>query len=296
MHDEPISHDQNFKNLILDYPREALEFFAASEARAIPPEAQITPVREELLKERLGDRFFELDVPLLVEWPGGEREAIVFCIEENTKGNVADLRRHAVYVLQLSEMLDMTRVVPVAIHPFDKKPAAETFELKGDFGTYLHFKAITTTLSIMEAERHLESENRVELICLPLMKHAQEQKRKVVWASINGLNKKEKNKDKRSKYLRFVFQYSKLDAQELRNMSQEAAQHCANPEEFMSTMDVLLAQGEVKGMAKGTIKTILNLCKSGIISNLQAREQLEKLSTAGEISQDDLRESLAKLS
>ena len=26
-----ISHDQNFKNLILDYPREALAFFAAGE-------------------------------------------------------------------------------------------------------------------------------------------------------------------------------------------------------------------------------------------------------------------------
>ena len=27
-----ISHDQNFKNLILDYPRDALSFFAAPEA------------------------------------------------------------------------------------------------------------------------------------------------------------------------------------------------------------------------------------------------------------------------
>ena len=26
-----ISHDQNFKNLILDYPRDALSFFAAPE-------------------------------------------------------------------------------------------------------------------------------------------------------------------------------------------------------------------------------------------------------------------------
>ncbi len=27
-----MSHDQNFKNLILDYPRESLAFFAAAEA------------------------------------------------------------------------------------------------------------------------------------------------------------------------------------------------------------------------------------------------------------------------
>lgn len=33
----PISHDQNFKNLILDYPRQALEFFVASAAGKVYP-------------------------------------------------------------------------------------------------------------------------------------------------------------------------------------------------------------------------------------------------------------------
>jgi hypothetical protein len=69
-----MTHDQNFKNLILDYRRPALEFFAAPEAVAIPADARILPVRQEPLQERLGDRFRELDTPLLVEWPEG-REA-----------------------------------------------------------------------------------------------------------------------------------------------------------------------------------------------------------------------------
>jgi len=30
-----MSHDQNFKNLILNYPRQALTFFAAAEAEAL---------------------------------------------------------------------------------------------------------------------------------------------------------------------------------------------------------------------------------------------------------------------
>ena len=70
------NHDQNFKNLILDYPHEALSFFAAEEASEIKAETRITPIRQEQLKERLGDRFHELDVPLLVEWPDGQREAL----------------------------------------------------------------------------------------------------------------------------------------------------------------------------------------------------------------------------
>ena len=66
-----MTHAQNFKNLILDYPREAIALFAAAEA-------PVTPVRQEQLQERLGERFRELDVPLLVEWPDGRHEAILF--------------------------------------------------------------------------------------------------------------------------------------------------------------------------------------------------------------------------
>ena len=51
-----MDHDQNFKNLILDYPRQALELFAAAEAGALDASVQITPVRQEQLKERLGER------------------------------------------------------------------------------------------------------------------------------------------------------------------------------------------------------------------------------------------------
>ncbi|MGD9973361.1 MAG: hypothetical protein AB7S77_09895 [Desulfatirhabdiaceae bacterium] len=35
----------------------------------------LSPIRQEQLKERLGDRFRELDTPLLVEWLDGRREA-----------------------------------------------------------------------------------------------------------------------------------------------------------------------------------------------------------------------------
>ena len=43
-----ISHDQNFKNLILDYPRESLAFFAAEEAPSAADEVRIVPARVNL--------------------------------------------------------------------------------------------------------------------------------------------------------------------------------------------------------------------------------------------------------
>ena len=51
-----MTHDQNFKNLILDYPRQALEFFAAEEVGDLDEGVRIIPIRQEQLKERLGDR------------------------------------------------------------------------------------------------------------------------------------------------------------------------------------------------------------------------------------------------
>ncbi len=63
-----ITHDQNFKNLILDYPLDALEFFAAEEAKHISADTRVIPIRQEQLKDRLGDHFHELDTPVLVEY------------------------------------------------------------------------------------------------------------------------------------------------------------------------------------------------------------------------------------
>ena len=36
-----VSHDQNFKNLIIDYPRQAIELFSPEEARHIGPKARV---------------------------------------------------------------------------------------------------------------------------------------------------------------------------------------------------------------------------------------------------------------
>ncbi|MGD9298767.1 MAG: hypothetical protein PVG09_03600 [Thiohalocapsa sp.] len=70
-----MSHHRNVKNLVLDYPHAALPLYAA-EAASLDPDARIVPVRQEQLQERLSERFRELDIPLLVEWPDGRRAAL----------------------------------------------------------------------------------------------------------------------------------------------------------------------------------------------------------------------------
>ena len=57
----PVSHDQNFKNLILDYPRQAIDLFCEQEARELDDSVRIVPLRQEQLKERLGEHFFSFN-------------------------------------------------------------------------------------------------------------------------------------------------------------------------------------------------------------------------------------------
>ena len=81
---DAVSHDQNFKNLIVDYPRDSLAFFAPGEAPAPKDDVRITPVRQEQLKDRLAGGYRALDAPLLVEWADGRRDAVVFALEEES--------------------------------------------------------------------------------------------------------------------------------------------------------------------------------------------------------------------
>ena len=74
--------------------------------------ARVVPVREEMLQERLGDRYRRLDVPLKVEWEDKSREPILFLVEEESDQHRFSPRRLAYYDLDLGGMFNTVRVVP----------------------------------------------------------------------------------------------------------------------------------------------------------------------------------------
>ncbi|MGM0984782.1 MAG: DUF4351 domain-containing protein [Pseudomonadota bacterium] len=198
------SHDQNFKNLILDYPREALVFFAADEAGDIDAGVTITPLRQEQLKERLGERFRELDVPLLVEWPDGRREALLFVLEEETNPQRFSIHRLAHYCLDLAELLATQRVVPVVIFLHESPAIPRQLALGSEQHRYLAFDYLACVLAATPAERYLDSNNLVARLNLPNMQWAPEHKVEIYAEAIKGLLTLEPNIEKQIKYLDFV--------------------------------------------------------------------------------------------
>ena len=212
---DAVSHDQNFKNLILDYPREALAFFAPDEAPHPGDAARVVPVRQEQLQRRLGARYRELDTPLLVEWEDGRREAILFALEEESDRHRFSMHRLAHYCLDLTELLGTDRVVPVAVFLRRRDPAP-ALVLGTERRRYLTFGHLDCRLAEMPAERWLDSGNVVARVNLPNMRSPAERRVEVYAQAVRGLLTLEPDDARRAKYLDFVDIYAGLDDNEFR--------------------------------------------------------------------------------
>jgi len=198
------------QSLIIDHPHQALIFFAAAEADEIDEQVRITPMRQEQLQGRLGERFRELDVPLLVEWPNKRREALLFVLEEESDARRFSIHRLAHYCLDLAEMLNITRVVPVVIFLRRASGVEQRLRLGGDRHTYLDFHYLSCALGELPYEDYRHSDNLVAQLNLPNMAYPPQHKVAVYAQAVKGLIALEPDPEKQLKYLDFIDIYTLL--------------------------------------------------------------------------------------
>ena len=260
-----MSHDQNFKNLILDYPRQALSFFAPEETADALADAEIIPVRQEQLKERLGERFRELDVPLLVQWTDGRRAALLFVIEEETDPRRFSIHRLAHYCLDLAELFETERVVPVVVFLHGSAPRYQ-LTLGGDRRRYLQFDYLACELATIPFEAHRESRNIVARVNLPNMRFTPERKLETYAYATRGLIELEPDPEKRLKYIDFIDIYANLDDNERqryqREYPDEADIMSSFSERFIEQgIRQGVERGERQGVRKGEATMLLSLLR-----------------------------------
>ncbi len=241
------THDQNFKNLILDYPYDSLRFFAAKEAFDLTPDVDIIPVRQEQLKDRLGDHFHEVDTPMLLQWPDGRREAAVFLFEEESKPSDFSIHRTGRYCLHLSELLETDRVIPIVIflRPGKYRPS---LTLGGDWNTYIFVRFIPCDLGRIPAENYMNSDNIVARLNLPNMAYPADRKIDVYAGARDGLVELEQKFEKQKKYAEFIDLYSKLDETEFIRYMEEYLPKSPRKEAIMGLTQMLINEGFQKGM------------------------------------------------
>jgi hypothetical protein len=204
-----MTHDQNFKNLIIDYPHAALAFFARTEGANLPKMVRIVPIRQEQLQERLGERFRELDVPLLVEWPDGRREVMLFVLEEQTDPKRFLIHRLAHYCLHLAELMDTDRVVPVVVF-LRRGRFRRDLNLRGQQASYLRFSFIACELATLPVEQYMTSTNIVARLNLMNMRYDPDRRVEVYAQAQDGWAGLESDPEKRLKYADFIEAYADL--------------------------------------------------------------------------------------
>ena len=284
-----VSHDQNFKNLILDYPRDSLAFFAPEEAPDPADQVRIVPVRQEQLKERLGNRFRELDVPLLVEWADGRRDAVLFALEEETDARRFSLHRLAHYCLDLAELYKTDRVVPVAIFLRQAEAAPASLTLGTELRRYLSFGTLACKFTEMPAERWLDSENLVARLNLPNMQSPENRKVEVYAEAVRGLFTLEQDSEKRAKYIEFIDIYAGLTDNEYRRYRQQY------PEDS-STMAGIISRAREEGMQQGMTQGIEQGMTQGIEQGMKQGMQRGRVEGERALLERQLRRRFGLLS
>jgi Domain of unknown function (DUF4351) len=210
-------------------------------------QARIVPVRQEQLQDRLGERFRELDVPLLVEWPDGRREALLFVIDEETVTSRFSIHRLAHYCVDLAEMLNTERLVPVAIF---LRPGSrpESLRLGGDPHTYLDFRYIGCDLSALPTMDYQDSDNLIIRLALPVMHCLPESRLAIYAAAPIGLLQLELDPEKRSKCVDFIDYYANLTDDEL---ARYRATYVNERGELMGFAQLFRSEGHQQGHQDG---------------------------------------------
>ena len=215
-----MRHDQAFKNLVIDFPRQAVEFFAGEETGPLPPGVRIVPLRQEQQVDHLGRRHRILDVPLLVEFPRGGREAVVFALEGESGARRFSPARLAAYCADLSELTGSTRIVPVVVF-LERAPGVARWQLGTERRTYLDLTWIGCRLGELDVGPWLESDNVVARLNLVNMAHGPGEARRAASAALDGLFGHVDDERLQVKYAKYVADYAQLPEDEMAEMIEE---------------------------------------------------------------------------
>ena len=107
------SHDHNFKNLFLDFPREALTWLLPEVQREYGELRHIEFVRQEPGKRKLTDRGLELDMPILFTFDAGQ--ILLWLAEFQEDKHKFSIYRLLRYVTDLMERYPVATVIPTVL-------------------------------------------------------------------------------------------------------------------------------------------------------------------------------------
>lgn len=169
-----LTADQIIKNLVLDYPADALEFIKPEVFERYGRPVKIDFNIQEIKKHSHFDRSMKNDIAVTYTFADAKRVILVL-IEHWSDKSKFDIYRFAHYVIDLARKFSDVEILPVALFTdrsenWTKQPEHEIRVHCLD-DVYLHFKYRLIRMKDHEAAKYIETKNRFIAVLRAAMKH-----------------------------------------------------------------------------------------------------------------------------
>jgi hypothetical protein len=167
-----FSHDQSVKNLIKDYPAEALEFLAgdvvAEHGRPVEFEFLDTAVAKDDTAEPGPGKAMDL----AIRYVFADGHGVLFVLVEHwSDADKLDLLRTARYYIDLCRRFPKDEILPIALVDDDRpRDLSDHIERGARQETFLTFRTRIVQVPALDLETYRETRNRVALSFSPNMR------------------------------------------------------------------------------------------------------------------------------
>lgn len=270
------SHDQNFKNLFLDFPEEALEWILPEALESCGKILKIEFPRQEPKKWNLSDAHLALDMPILFIFEN--RQLVLWLVEFQEDKAGFSVYRLLRYLTDLMEAYPDATVIPAVLFTDRRKWRKDVVrslvnELNGR--KFLYFQYILVKLFDFNASDYYESQNPIVRILLPKMNYGSGERNEVIRRAYQGLFELT-TLMLFDKYVDFIDIYAEVTELEREDIYREIIEHKETAmlaqyirnkgfeEGIQRGMQQGMQQGEVKGVEQNLRDTVQKMYRKGI--------------------------------
>lgn len=173
------SQDSMIKNLIRDYPVDALDFFEPGIIKAYGRPISVSFNIQEIKKHSHYDHSMKNDIAVTYTFANGKKTVLVL-IEHWSDKSKFDIHRFAHYLIDLSKRFPDIDILPVALftdrsNEWIKRPQSEIkISCMGE--TFLEFRYRLVRMKDHEAEKYRQTKNRFIAVMRSAMRCGMENK------------------------------------------------------------------------------------------------------------------------
>ena len=183
-----VSHDQNFKNVFMDFPKEALEWILPDIPAKMGDIRHVQFVRQEPAKRRLKDAHLFLDMPILFTFD--KRQVLLWVVEFQEDKRRFSIYKLLRYVTDLIEKYPDALMIPAVLFTDRLNWHKDVMRmLSSEWGgrRFLHFEYVLVKLFDHKARDYYNHPNPVVKILMPKMNYRPEERSEVIRQAYRGL-------------------------------------------------------------------------------------------------------------